>query len=394
MSSSLNITRAVISLAAVIAVAGCTDQTSATNLNPDGPPMIQQVRMTEVYATDMTGLNFNTRRVFGFGTHPNGGVDDQHPVTSAKVVGQSFRVIMDELLVGNNLEEIACRMPIDGDAYDQVPIGATPDDIAKCAVQKDLLKTSCVGDHVVCICKLDAGCGGTPGTATFIAKGDPVGVLDANQDGASDDTRFIDGSVGIKCGPITVPIDRDMSYWNPSGDQQVPATGGFDALGPAIVLTPNGPMPTNITCGLTFADNIIDKQGNKVCATADGALTGSCTPGDVSSFSFKTEPLRLSLQGISDNDIGISRTDPIIATTTAPVDMATIGGVTMTENGAPFTLFTVSLPTSTTIRITFTGATGLAANTPYTITFPTTLKDTFGQGLPAPVTFHFTTGAT
>ena len=67
---------------------------------------------------------------------------------------------------------------------------------------------------------------------------DPVGILDVNQDGAADDTRFIAGAVGIKCGAIDVPIDLDNSYWNPSGDQNEPAMGGFDALGPAIVLAP------------------------------------------------------------------------------------------------------------------------------------------------------------
>ncbi|MDB4958314.1 MAG: Bacterial Ig-like domain [Myxococcales bacterium] len=394
MSSSLTITRAVISLAAILAVAGCTDTTSATSLNPDGPPMIEQVRMSESYATDMTGLNFSARRVFAFGSHPKATANDEHPVTSAQAVGQKFRIIIDELLVGNNLEEISCRAPVDSDAWGRVPVGATPDDIAKCAVQNDLLKASCVGDHRVCLCEKDTGCGGTMGTSTFIAKGDPVGVLDTNEDGAADDSRFIAGAVGIKCGSIDVPIDLDSSYWNPSGDQQVPATGGFDALGPAIVLVPNGALPTNITCGLSFDPSVVDKQGNAVCATSDGSVTGSCTPGDVSAFTFKSEALRVTLQGISDNDTGIPRTDPVVIVATAPVDPASINGITMTQNGTAFTGFTISLSTPTTIRLTPTAPTGLAATTPYTVTVPVTLKDAFGQPLPAPVTFHFTTGAT
>ena len=397
MSSSLNITRAVfcagVALVATVAVAGCTDTASATNLNPEGPPTIRQVRITEVYALDMAGTSFTTRRVFGFGTHPMASSDEEHPVTSAQVVGQQFRIIIDELLQGNHLEEIACRAQVDSDAYDQVPDGATPDDIAKCAVQKDLLKATCVGDLRVCICKKDTGCGGTMGQPDFIGKGDPVGVLDANEDGASDDTRLIQDAVGIKCGAINVPIDLDQSYWNPSGDQQVPATGGFEALGPAIVLVSNGPLPTNLTCGLAFAPSVVDKQGNQVCATADGS-EGNCTPGDTTSFSFKTEPLRIDLQTPTEGDTGVIRTDSIVAVSVAPLNPATLSTITMTQNGAPFMGFTVTLDMEKIIKIKPTGVTGLAANTMYTVTFPTGLKDTFGQGLPAPVTFHFTTGAT
>jgi hypothetical protein len=112
-----------------------------------------------------------------------------------------------------------------------VPIGTTPDDIAKCAVAKDVLPSSCPGDmeHAVCICRNEGGCGDTP-------LGGPVGILDVNQDGAADDTRFVQGAVGLQCGTIAVPIDQNTSYWNPSGDQNRPAMGGFEALGPALVI--------------------------------------------------------------------------------------------------------------------------------------------------------------
>ena len=54
---------------------------------------------------------------------------------------------MDELLVGNALEEIACRAVVDDDAFARVPLGATPDDIAKCTVAQDVLKARCIGDR-------------------------------------------------------------------------------------------------------------------------------------------------------------------------------------------------------------------------------------------------------
>src|SRR6185503_21067031 len=119
---------------ALIAGAGaCTDYDSATNLNPEGPPMIRQVRLKEV-RTDANGA-VTQRRVFAFGTHDLA-EDKDYPalgansMVTAGVTTNSFRVIVDELLVGNYIEEIACRAPIDNDAYDFVPLGSTPEDIA------------------------------------------------------------------------------------------------------------------------------------------------------------------------------------------------------------------------------------------------------------------------
>jgi len=370
----------------------CTDTSSFTNLNPDGPPALAEVRMKESYQ-DTTG-NTLTRRVFGFGTFPDATADIDHPVTSASATGQSFRVIMDELLVGNSLEEIQCRGQVDDDAFSSVPLGTTPDDIALCSVNTDALKDSCRGDHAVCICHIPGGCPGG------VAEGDAVGVLDVNNDGAADNTSFKAGAVGIKCGSIDVAIDRDQSYWNPSGDQQVPAMGGYDALGPAIVLVPSGGnLPTNLDCGFTFADDVVDKQNNKVCAPPAGrpaSCTGAldecskdleCTPGDLSAFSFKTEALHVTTLGITDNATGINPAGPITIATNAPVDAASIQNITITP--APPGGYTITLPMPKQIRITFTAP--LAPATMYTITYPVTLTDMFGQGLPAPVTIHFTT---
>src|SRR5450432_3689772 len=207
----------------------CTDQESFTNLNVDGPPALAEVRMKESYQ-DATTQAFLSRTVFAFGTFPGATADIDHPVTSAQATGQKLRIIMDELLQGNRLEEIQCRAQVnDTNALSLVPDGATPDDIAACSVNADALDVSCHGDHAVCLCQIAAGCSTPVGV---VAQGHPVGVLDVNNDGAADNTTFKAGAVGIRCGTIDVPIDPDMSYWNPSGDQQVPAAGGYDALGP------------------------------------------------------------------------------------------------------------------------------------------------------------------
>lgn len=358
--------------------------------------MIQQVRLKEMYMDAAGALVERQTPVFAFGTHPQVTSEDQaHPVTSAKAIENKLRIIMDELLIGNNLEEIGCRAPIDDDAYDTVPLGTTPDDVARCAVARDILPTSCPqGPHAVCICKRDDGCGEVP-------NGQPVGVLDVNQDGAADDTRFINGAVGLRCGTIDVPINLDTSYWNPSGDQNVPAMGGFDALGPAIVLQPAIPagapvgvtplLPTNTTCTLTFSPSVVDKQGNQVCAPADGNIAQGCTPGDVNAFSFNVEPLFVRVLGLQPDQTGVSRTNAITVKFNAPLTATSIAGIELLEGTTPYTQATMALSAPDTLRITPPAA-GLPADTTFTISVPTSVSDYYAQPLPMPFTFSFTTG--
>lgn len=352
--------------------------------------MVRQVRMREI-STDSTGAT-KTARVFAFGTHSDALTKDYPALgpnaeITAVANSQSIRIIMDELLVGNSLEEIACRAPIDGvNAYDRVPLGTTPDDIAKCASSKDVLPQACPSTmaHAVCICRADAGCG-------TVAKGEPVGVLDVNQDGAADDTRFIAGAAGIKCGSIDVPMDVNASYWNPSGDQNKPAMGGFDALGPALVLAPSGALPTSTECQLEFAADVVDKQGNNVCVPANGDVNAGCNPGDMAAFKFKVEALRTT-PGFVNNGTGVSTTQPLTIVTNAPVEPGTLSAVTVTTMaGTPVTGVNVTLSQPTAIRLEFT--TPLTAMTTYNVKITTALTDKYGQALPQMVTYTFTTGA-
>jgi hypothetical protein len=91
-----------------------------------------------------------------------------------------------------------------------------------------------------------------------------------------------------------------------------------------------------------------------------------------------------------------SRTADIKIKANVPLDLASIANVTVTEMDAPYAQFTVALGTGTAageITIHWTAAGGLAATTPYTITVPTTVTDTFHQPAPQPFQVAFTTGA-
>jgi hypothetical protein len=388
-------TRLACVVIAILAGTACTDTDSTTDLNPEGPPMIRQVRLTERYLD--TFMLEQTRKVFAFGTHPLAFPDevaqsrDVRRVERAIAVGNGLRIIMDELLVGNNLEEIACRGTVDDDAHPEfgrVPLGADPDDVARCAVSNDALLSTCKGSNrkSVCICRRATGCsrGGE-----IVPEGDPVGVLDINLDGSADDMRFIPGAVGIQCGSISVPLSFGQvpsvarSHWNPSGDQNRPAMGGFEVLGPAIVLVPIAPLPTSAECGLVFSPEVVDKQGERVCAPAGGDIAAGCLPGDVSAFSFRVEPLHvLAPQVLTRLD------DPAVFPIRAPVDPATLAGIQI--DPAPPGAVTLG---ASPAAITITVAGGWAPMTEYAVTFPATLTDTYGQPLPGPLTYRFTTGS-
>lgn len=353
--------------------------------------MIEQVRLVEVYAAGGADLE---RTVFGFGTYPQATSEDAHPVTTARASGNRLRIVVDELLRGNDLEEIECRYPLDAEPFSRVPAGATPDDIQRCAAAQDDLRSTCPGSNPrsVCLCQREAGCPSgfdRDGEPRITPVGESVGVLDRNQDGVADRTRLIPGSVGISCNAIDVPIDLAASFWSPSGNQLLPAEGELDALGPAIVLVPL-PLPTGLECGLVFAPTVADKDGNQVCAPPDGNILDTCRPGDVSAFRFTVEPLGFSMV-TPVRDPGQSRTSPIEVQARAPIDDSSLANITVTEGEqAGFTAFSPALTAPDRIAIRWTSP--LAANTRYTIAIPTTVTDTYHQGAPLPFQVAFTTG--
>ncbi len=265
----------------------------------------------------------------------------------------------------------------------------------------------------MCICHNAAGCNG-------IAMGQPVGVLDVNQDGAADTQRFTPGAVGITCtgagGDVDVPIDDDNSYWQPSGDQQVPAvTGGvengFDELGPAIVLVPSGAMPTSTTCHLTFDPSVIDKNDHlQVCTPGTGTGTDGGRPIDL-----RRQPVRLSADVHARRCQRVhvrrraARRDQLdaagrrrrshvaptcsLSTSTRRSSAASLANITLTPPAGLMTMIDGSAqPVGTQIKILPTDVGGLAANTSYTLTIPVTVTDAYDQPLSQAVTLDFMTG--
>jgi hypothetical protein len=380
------------------ALFACGTSESPTDLDPEGPPMVREVFLTE---TQGCPGGRTSCQILAYGTHPDAidpeapDGDMKRPVTNAApVTGQRIRIVMDELLIGNYLEEIACNAVVDEDQYQSVPVGATPDDIAACAVAADVLHETCTGEFAVCL--------GPNG---------PVGVLDEDGDGTSDDTQFIDGAVGLRCrtadGDEIIPaINLQATYWQPSGNQQVPAAGGFDALGPAIVLNAAHGLPTATTCQIVFADNVTDRAGNPVCGPKYGGEAPDtleawpppfdCTPGDTTEVTFGVDILRVLNSIPADGAVNVRRIvtgetyGRVIVNFNAEVAIASVEDFTLTPTPPGAVTVEAAMGNNRSIEIHVEG--GFAPTTTYTLTIPAP-TDYYGQPLGQSFTISFTTAA-
>jgi hypothetical protein len=418
----------------LVLMTACLDTASKTDLYPQLPPMLFQVRGEQAFVGSQ-GNVVNTE-VFAFGTNPNAtSLDTPNPSTlTMAATKQSFRLIMSDLLVGNYIENIECR----DESYQFVPVTATPDDVAKCAVSQDLLPLLCTGENAMCFCQNQAGCEAIQisGPPVLVPFGSAVGVMDQNQDGAADASQFRAGAVQIVCtGTISglvhnVPLnpggalDPDGSYWDPSGDQQEPAEGlpsPFDFLGPAIVLVPadfgtppnsvSAVMPTSSKCTFKFSPQVVDKKGQQPCAPV-GGFGGSgvsasdlhCTPDDFSAADFVTEPLSFNIAyspesatvqgGTLTAGLTIPRASVISISTSdgEPIDANSALNIQLLEGSAVYTQFSYNFPDPTSVQLTPTGSAGLDGSATYTLVVPSTVTDTFGEPNVQPISLTFTTG--
>jgi hypothetical protein len=167
--------------------------------------------------------------------------------------------------------------------------------------------------------------------------------------------------------------------------------GGFDALGPAIVLQTQGALPTSAECGVVFSSEVVDKDGNPVCAPMDGDIANGCEPGDATAIRFATEELAFVKITTS-----ISRTSKIVLKANVPLDAASLANITVTEGtDTIYTAFTATLVagSATDIAIQSTADGGFAANTAYKVTVPTTVTDAYHKAAPAAFETSYTTGA-
>lgn len=356
---------------------GCSDNQNSTELIPEGPPEILQVFVTERI---MSGSATRTAAQLAFGSHPELDETDDGTVNTAVArAGQRIRIVFDELLVGNDIEEIACA---DG-TFSAVPRGATPDDVAACAGEVEAL-----GDcRDICI-----GANG------------PVGILDENDDGAADDFRMLSDAVTITCDGTTIPWNDQQSFYQPSGNQLIGAGPlGVNSLGPALVVIPQSGLRAGAACSIELSPNIVDKDDIRPCA--DGG--SGCNPGDISAIAWSVEGLAVSGSDPLNNATNVNPAlangnANVLVQFNAAIDAATVANISVADETAAFPpcpdmnatgclSAAVNMNDPTIVTITVRG--GYTPDNMHTVTVPTTVTDIFGGPMPAEHTISFTTRA-
>lgn len=361
----------------------CDAPQSKEDLNPAGPPMVRQVFVTEkVIVNDAPRV---LEGQLAFGTHAAEFFeDDDGTVSTAIALGaQEMRVVLDELIRGNSLEEMACA---DG-SFSRIPNGTTPDDVADCAGPADAI-TKCTK---VCI--------GSDGA--------PIGILDADDDGAADDMRMIDYNpdplvtelgVGVVCDGVPVPLDPEFSFWSPSGNQTFPSnnTLGFRGIGPAIVLKPVADvgLRTGSSCNIVFRPEVTDYDGNPVCAPTGGLPAEGCSGPDTAKLLFNTEVLTLSnsVPQADATNVALNASAFILLAFNGNLDASTVAAISLTAGGAPVTINPLVQEDDTT-SIIIALDDDFLPDTAYALTVGTGLQDLLGGSMATPTVLNWTTGA-
>jgi Bacterial Ig-like domain len=384
--------RLIVGTVLLVATGACDDEKSSTELNPQGPPMVRQVFVQERQAIDAE----DTRERFGlaFGDHPDipsrseDRINGDDRVVEAALAYQDsarLRIVFDELVRGNDIEEILCS---DG-SYSRVPDGADPDDIERCA-GPDLSECE----------------------AVCIGPGGPIGIRDENGDGAVDDAsgfgfRMIDYGDGelaasVVCDGERMPLIAEgpaRSFYNPSGNQLIPAdddptdaTLNLNGIGPALVLFPALGLRTGATCTVAFRPEVVDKDGNRVCAPPGGDIRQDCAePGNTDAIQFQVEPFAVRVTSPVQDETGVATNKTILLEFVTAVDAETLGAITLSTGGD-------EVPVEATrgdppYRVTVVAPDGLLADSEYTLTVATGVTDLFGGAAAEPFTLNFSTGA-
>jgi Bacterial Ig-like domain len=369
----------------VAALSGCSDDESTTELDTEGPPMVRQVFVQEKEPTGGGGTLERFR--LAFGDHPDIPTREEDSLGDDRVVENAvafaddakIRVVLDELLVGNHIEELQCA---DG-SFSRVPVGTDPDDIARCS-GPDL-----------------SGC-----EAVCIGPGGPIGINDQNRDGAVDPggLRMIDYgdgelAVSVVCDGEPMPLIAQVgtgnkrSFYNPSGNQLIPADTGVEGLGPALVLFPTLGLKAGSSCGLRFRPEVVDRDGNRVCAPPDGDVSQDCPgEGDTSAIQFQVEPfaLRGSEPDAGDVVTATSGTDQtIFLEFVTDVDPATLDGITLSTGGDEVAI--AAAPGSLGYQVVVTVVDGYQPGRAYSLRVDTGVTDLLGGGPAEPLAIDFTT---
>ncbi len=346
---------------------GCDAPKTGTALEPEGAPEILQVFVTErVAGAAGLGLYYNANEDYfaedgtQCGTVLSEENGDDCLVTNAVAdATQKIRIVFDELLAGDTVEEFFCACA-----------GETGDTPCPNNILASLDPTMCADNPNT---NADEG----------------SRWEDKNGDGLPDRARLLGGVVIVTCDDVDVyttgPAD---GFYNPSGNQQIPVATGLAGLGPALVITASGGLRTNADCTIKLAATVTDKEGTPVPSLPSTAAT------------FHTEAMALLSSTPENNATGVARNVSPNLQFNSTLDESTLDNIVLrlAPGGAtvPAEITLGMDKVSVTIDPTVDPMPALdllTAGTKYEIVIPVTLTDAFGGPFPMEQIITFTTGA-
>ncbi len=387
----------------LLIVASCGARDLNTDLLPEGPPMVLQIFMKERIPQNVGSLVTDQ---LAFGTHPSVDETDDGVVTNATVTNQKIRIIMDELLLGRNLEEIQCAEINGMTTWERIPEGTTPEVLDRC--------TRPGTENCTELCTTLAPVLFDNGDPVLDANGNPVmtpiGLANLAPSGFSPvhSLRFIQGAVTITCDGDDMPLNTTDTFWQPSGNQLLPAGNqGITGLGPAIVLQPANGLKTGADCTINFDPSVTDRDGETVCTPDFAAIAQDimdlgfheaienlecASAGDASGAAFTTETLAVANTSPASGATITPAQTSLSIIFNAPIDPAllTPANFALSDSVGPVAGYSVVPRMDNAAIVDITNLT-LVGSENYSMTISSAVADPFGGTLPAAFTFTFST---
>lgn len=273
--------------------------------------------------------------------------------------GTSFRVVVGDLLDGATLEHFACAC-----------VSITLD------AQKNLVfdASRCAGGAIYSDDPRD--CSVCPGDSTTKGR-----CLDADGNGKPDYSSLIPGVARIDCGGVSLVSAEGEGFYYPSGNQFPSSVAGLAGLGPAVVIIPARPIPSDSDCTLTISDTVKDQQGRSLVQPSPAPI-------------FHTEPLTLSPKSPSDMEAVTAggALAGVQFTFNTPIDPDSIhvGDITVTDvnSSAVFTVTDLAV-SSGGLEVDADVTVPLTDGDLYQVTVKNTVADTYGKTLRDDATWSF-----
>jgi hypothetical protein len=195
----------------------------------------------------------------------------------------------------------------------------------------------------------------------------------------------VNGSIATTFNEPMDPLTITTTTFTLTGPGLTPVAGTVSYVGTTATFTPTNPLAPNTLFTATITTAVKDLAGNNLVTVKTWTFTTGATP-DTTAPTF-------SASNPANGAIGVAVNGTLAATFSEPMAPLTITTATYTVTGPGLTPVAGTVSYAGTVA-TFTPTNPLVANTLFTATITTGVKDLAGNALAVNKVWTFTTGAT